>query len=301
MKIIFHIGVQKTATTLLQKKIFPYIEGCVFLNRKDCHDFKKYILYSDDFEFDPKIAFNFILKTLQKKENSKNNDTILISDEEYYGNPYLGALDRKRNLDRILQTFHDGAYFLIFLRNQENLLFSLYNQYIKTGGTANFHQFLSFRKYPLLIQNSYFKYNDYLVYLINQCSKDKVKVILFEEFNKNKPAVINEIGYFINDKKIEVNSSLDEKINTSLFIGNLGVMRFLNKFTKSPKEPFLLFNFIFHKTFKRVLTRINLNIPNSLKKCNNLDEFMGDIKKSNKELINNFSDLKITENKYPLH
>lgn len=300
MKIIFHLGIHKTASTFWQKSIFTNLKNCLFLDRYKSREFKRYILYTDDFEFDSKIAYDLFTK-ITNENIRQEQDTIIISDEEYYGNPYLGAVDRKRNIDRILKTFEKNVYFLIFLRNQTSLIESIYNQYIKTGGTATFNSFISYQKYPLITQSNYFKYNEYLKYLIQNVSKNNVSVHLFEEFKNNKPHVIEKICNNLN-LYLEIKTENEKIVNFSLSNTFLGPMRIFNKITKSPKEPFLLLPSSVHYLVRRVFLYLSNYFRNksTRKKSDEYEFFVNGIKESNQELLQLIPSLDITGYNYPL-
>ena len=298
MRIIFHLGVHKTASTFFQKNVYPFILNSLFLDREKAKEFKKYVLYADDFEFDEKKAYALFIQIRDKYLKEEHN-AIIMSDEEYYGNPYLGALDRKRNIDRIINTFSKNVHFLIFLRNQNDLIESLYNQYIKTGGTANPKSFISYQKYPLIFQNNYFFYDKYLKYIINQVSENNLYIHLFEDFRKNKLITIEKICTELN---LEISNNIDIKrsINSSLDNNLIGTMRFFNNFIKSPKEPFLLLPILLHLFVKNFLLKVSFFLKSKRNLIHGDEIFMEEIKTSNKELENSFPYLDLIKYDYPL-
>lgn len=298
MYVLFHLGIHKTASTLLQQEVFPKIPNCLFLTREWSSELKRYILYTDDFDFCPNEAFNIFMKIL-KHNKTKSYNTIIISDEEYYGNPYWGAIDRKRNISRIIETFGENVRFLILIRNQYDLLNSLYNQYIKTGGTATFKQFTSHRKFPLIIQSGYFKYDKYLEYIINKTSRNRLKILLFEEFIKNKKLMIQNIILYLNSNSV-IEIKLNKVVNSSLHNRVIPIMRFFNKITKSPKEPFLFLNFLAHNLIRRLLLNVNMKLLKNRKYIIDDRNFLDEINKSNNNLKQLFDDLNIEKYNYPI-
>jgi len=132
-KIIWHVGKMKTASTYLQRKIFPKLESVIFLGwytkiknpsfyNEEIRKFDEYLRYSDDFDVDNDIVTNFLQKIelIHKKYNLK----ILISDEGICtdeNNIY-------RNLQRIKKIDTD-ATVVISIRKQSDYLLSQYYQY----------------------------------------------------------------------------------------------------------------------------------------------------------------------------
>lgn len=296
MKVYFHLGIHKTASSFLQKEVFSQIKGTiVYLPRAELKEFKKYILYTCDFEFQPDKALGIFHRIVNPQSSA-----VIISDEEFYANPYISIMDRKRNFDRIKLVFKSDLYCIIFLREQRALIRSLYNQYVKTGGSAKFRDFIYYQKHPVNFSLSYLKYDFYIEYISNSIGPEKLQIILFEEFGKNKMDVLKEIMSFIgstqtfSDKpqKISRNKSVPEK--------NLSTFRFWNKIIKSPKQPFLFFSFRTHQILKKILHR-DIGLINCSKDGIRLpNEYLEEIQMSNSRLLSIKPGLKLLENSYLL-
>lgn len=259
MEVYVHLGIHKTGSSFLQKEFFPKYEGKLcFLDRSKLSLFKAYVLTADDFEFDANKAMDFFMHALG--ENS-GCERVIMSDEEFYGNPYIASIDRKRNFDRLFEIFGNTLNCVVFLRNQQSLLNSLYNQYVKTGGTASFEKFLSYKKYPLNFNLTYLIYDRYISYLKNVLGKDRIKVYLYEDFLQNKLEVLCDLNYFISKSNEDLSVLIDtnKNVNSSLKNGNIPLLRIINKFTSSPKEPFLLLGLNFHKVTRRVFLGLSFN------------------------------------------
>ncbi|GAB5565785.1 MAG: hypothetical protein Wins2KO_28480 [Winogradskyella sp.] len=260
MEVYVHLGIHKTGSSFLQKVFFPhYTDNVCFLDRAKLASFKEYVLNEDDFEFEKTKALELFNEAVGANQNCNK---VVISDEEFYGNPYLAVLDRKRNFDRLYEIFGKSLKVILFLRNQQNLLNSLYNQYVKTGGSASFKAFLNYKKYPLNFRVPYLLYDKYVDYLIKTTGVDKVKIYLYEDFLENKSDVLNDMNKFITNKSNELLgfSNFDKKVNASLNNGNIPVLRFLNKFTKSLKSPFLLLHINAHKLIRKLFLNLRFGL-----------------------------------------
>lgn len=294
MKVYFHLGIHKTASTFLQKEIFPKLDNFKFIDRANFKELKNYILYTDDFVFKIENAKDILSKILQG-----NKKDIIISDEEFYGNPFLGAIDRKRNIDRIINIFGSDLHLLIFIRNQFDLVDSFYNQYVKTGGTAGFVDFCSYSKYPFIFNSNYFLYYEYLNYVKSKVPDNKLKIFLFEDFINSKRDSINEILNYFDLETDKIFEYEDDVVNKSLPRSNIPLMRFFNKFTKSSKEPFLLLNVIFHKIIQKILITFKFSFIKKNKYQIQDEEFRNAIMESNHKLIQLCENLAISEYDYP--
>lgn len=259
MEVYVHLGIHKTGSSFLQKEFFPKYDGKIcFLNRSELSQFKAYVLTADDFDFDANNALGLFKDALGGKSDCEK---VIISDEEFYGNPYIASIDRKRNFDRLFEIFGNTLSCVVFLRNQQSLLNSLYNQYVKTGGTASFNKFLSYKKYPLNFSLSYLIYDRYISYLKKVLGKDRIKVYLYEDFLENKLDVLSDLNHFITNSHKDLSAIVDanKKVNSSLKNGNIPLLRIINKFTSSPKEPFLLLSLNFHKIIRRIFLGLNFS------------------------------------------
>ena len=259
MRLIIHLGIHKTASTFFQKKIFNNLNGYLYFNRNSLQKFKDYILYTDEFYFDKEIAFDFFSSAIDRRE-----ENIIISDEDFYGLPFSGGTNRKRNLDRLLETFKGkmDVKFIIFFREQDSLLNSLYLQYIKTGGTASPKSFMNSIKPPVFIQTSYFKYDKYIQYISNRIGEKSICYLFYEDFKVNKNSVISEIELFLETSSTNVQQS-NKKSNHSINYRFTSTIRFLNKFTKSYKNPNGSFPHIFSKTYTKFFLILSKNMKSS--------------------------------------
>ncbi|EDP71455.1 hypothetical protein FBALC1_03187 [Flavobacteriales bacterium ALC-1] len=282
MKIYFHIGIHKTATTFLQKQILPNVNNLVYCDRVSHAEFKRYILYTDDFEFKASEAFNLFFKGVES-----NLTTYFYSDEEFYCSPWDGAKDRKKVIDRLTKTF-ENISFVVVIRNQKHLLNSLYLQYVKTGGTMNVKKFIGHKKYPLVFTDSYFNYYHYLKYMFGLVGAENVNVMLYEDFIKDKANFVNEFLESIESKpKILSEIDYNKKSNRSLSPILLPYIRFRNRFISSPKNPSLFLPLVFYKMFKRADLFLSKLFPSSNKEIIKKDissEFLKDCISDNVKL-----------------
>ena len=274
MKLIIHLGVHKTASTFLQKELFPNIESYTFIERNKLQNFKEYILYCDDLEFESTYSYDLFCKSIDEPLSSR----VLISDEDFYGMPFYGAIDRKRNIDRLTSTFATvDLSFIIVLRQQESLLNSLYLQYVKTGGTANSNEFIVSKQYPLLITNSYFKYDRYLKFIEDKIGNDNLCCLFYEDFIKDKEGFILNLETFMGFKSTLVNEENQIK-NSSISAFTCKIILFLNKLTKTYKNPHGFLPFIFSKFYIKIALKFSAKFKKTKKiiffTASNLNEIL---------------------------
>ena len=241
MKVYIHLGLHKTASTFLQKIFFiKYAEESGYINiRKDFPEFIDYILNCNDLEFDEKKAKKLFFHKIEGLENTKIK--ITFSDEQFCGSPWDNAKDRKRSFDRLNELFPSAKYILVF-RNQEDMTESLYLQYIKTGGSANWMKFSNHTKHPLeFSRKSYLNYGDYVEYIISKVGKQRIFCLYYEDMINNPLNFLSEMANIIDfeiDK--DINKIVNRRENKSLTPCLSILFILLNKIFSSIRQPFNL-------------------------------------------------------------
>ncbi|GGA24450.1 hypothetical protein [Okeania sp. KiyG1] len=140
-RTFIHVGLPKTATTFLQDKIFPRLNNTTLISRPYTQQSKTFnqLQYADDCYYDPEE----IKKEIGKIAASK----ILISDEIFCGTNL--TINRTLIVRRLKQAFPQ-AEIIIFLRGQQSLLMSSYNQAVKMGYTGNIKKYIWYSKKNIL-------------------------------------------------------------------------------------------------------------------------------------------------------
>jgi hypothetical protein len=252
--------------------------------------FLQYVLYVDDLEFKASKAREVLNQHLELPEL---DGPIVVSDEQFYGSPWDGCALRKRNSDRIAAIFPD-AQIVVVLRNQRDVLQSLYLQYIKTGGSAHWGDFLKSKAHPLVTSCAYYKYGHYVNYLIDTFGKDRIKVLLYEDFELDPSGYLNQWCTILG---IETNS-WDKSIlsygdNPSISPSFVPVMRLTNKFTSSIRQPYLLLPRFSHKVTLKCMIKCSAFFRQKVRKwlipVGAVEAFLVDCHESNRlleQLIN---------------
>lgn len=130
-RIFLHVGLQKTASTYLQEIVFPRLDGIAFIGRPYTQENRAFnsLQYADTALYDESIVreeFSEIERELD------TNQPLLISDELFSGYSFYNLINRGFVAER-LSHIVPGAEVILFLRNQVDLIMSLYNQYVKMG------------------------------------------------------------------------------------------------------------------------------------------------------------------------
>lgn len=130
MTLVLHIGLQKTASTYLQRQVFPAARGLTLVSRpytQANHAFNT-LQYADASLYDPALLEAEFARIREHAAGTP----IVVSDEVLSGFPFYLYLNRTTIAERLAAAVPD-AEVVVFLRNQRDLIWSLYNQYAKQG------------------------------------------------------------------------------------------------------------------------------------------------------------------------
>ena len=236
--LLFHIGYHKTATTWLQRQLFiknsPIFlpvseneEGASTVAKHFYQDKNAYLLSSFD------LNKENIVKAIQTFfEADKIGERLpIISHERLSGSPHAGGFDARLIADRIKNACPYGRIF-ISIRQQHDVIFSLYFQYLRMGGTHSLHEYLSTPydgKRPHFSPN-YLEYHQLVSYYIDLFGEENVLVLPYELFISDAKNYVHQLLEFCR-LKLDLNS-LDYSWKTNQLEGNLLAeykSRFLNK------------------------------------------------------------------------
>lgn len=307
-KIFVHLGFPKTATTTLQKKIFPSFENfCCYgpdFNEKLVQIFDKVALLNKK-KFDKE---KIILLKLLKSEFRNSPKNIILSFEGWL---HVISYHTKKNPNKykIYRTLHRLFFFLnklgevkflFVIRRHKNILESFFSQFQ--------HSFMFHLQeediYNLLVLNKkkyqfiFDSYNYGKLYLFLKKISKKNEMLIYEDLIFNKKLFINKLALFFDQKKIDsklflniMNSRqkkyyyfdylLDRLIKLKLpDIKNIWKYKF--KISKYKEELILLKNIFFPKKIRLInLEKYEKDIKKYYK--NDLEKFPIKIKKELKK------------------
>ncbi len=129
-KVFIHVGLPKTASTLLQEIVFPALKPVIYVSRpytQENHAFNK-LQYTDDSLYAAEELRDEINNIIALEPGNK----VLISDELLSGAPFYNFINRGLIAKRLAEIL-PHAEVILFLRGQKDIIRSLYNQYVKIG------------------------------------------------------------------------------------------------------------------------------------------------------------------------
>jgi hypothetical protein len=224
-QIYIHFGLHKTGTTFFQREVFPKYDNIVFTSSK---------------------LFNEILAT--------NKTKFLVSHEGLFGLPFTkNNTENPRYLENHLAAINKLSEFsakvriILSLRNHQDIIISLYKQYLHEGGTKNLEgEFFDINNQGVLkIEDLYFWDR---IELIEELYNFKPLVYLYEELQKDPEKLIIKISNYLKEDPPPMEIIQFKKHNEGVKYHQANILRRMNQLMQIlPKGQKLFNNYITHK------------------------------------------------------
>lgn len=236
MTLYLHIGLHKTATTFLQKAVFPNIRDINFIEQERIYRILRRIMIEDSVIFDQN-------KTKKQISNYMTDGINLISAEGLSGNPCLQYINRSNVVYKLHNMFSD-AKIIIGIRNQRDMIVSLYKQYVKIGGTKRISDFIHPKQIIGEPIQDFFdletlKYGPYLQRIEEYFGLDNIYIYIYEDLLRDKKKFVKGILNFLGVRNIPYLD--DRKYNAGFTDSELSVALFLNRFFRSSRNESSIF------------------------------------------------------------
>ncbi len=236
-ELTFHIGHHKTATTWLQKSCFSsHSQLKVLSNWKAPWDdvFLSHLIGSSQRTFDAHKCRELMVNQMC---DGTNGQKYIVSAERLSGHPYSGGYDSFIIAERIHSCF-PKAKIIITVRNQVDMIRSMYQQIVKVGYRGKFTDFLHSKHWNSTAFSMDFLEYDLLVSKYRELfSSENVLVLLFEDLKKDKKTFLHQISSFLKINEFNHITSM-QRINASRKTDDTKVTRRINQFRKTELNPF---------------------------------------------------------------
>jgi hypothetical protein len=215
-KSVIHIGANKTGSTTLQRCLFSVCPEISYLG-EDCLDYEKYKVILNSLVSDDGIHFYYhqTKKLFEKFTQTNGSKTFLYSNEDIMTSR-VPTQCAKRLFD-----FMPDAEILLVIRNQLTAVPSIYanhGAFLKNVPKKYWRRFVSFddwMNYCMAFTNySYldsFFYHRILNLYENFFGRDKIKILMYEDFLNNKEKFISDISDILRINKSNALSLLEGK------------------------------------------------------------------------------------------
>lgn len=182
-QVFVHIGYPKTASTWLQRLVFPKIKGLSYLDQ-----------FTDNIVGETTQNRKEIIASVLNDQSLE--DTLLISSENIsmpsvWNDDLDISLVKARNIHALLP----DAKIIVLLRSQEDFILSLYTHLVKRGGVWRSKD--SFLKKHEAYILKHFCFHELIGEYQKLFGKDNVQILLYEEFRQDPMSVYNKMIEFM--------------------------------------------------------------------------------------------------------
>lgn len=240
----------------MQDAFFPGLRGINYCHcRTQCREFLVYVLRTDDLEFNADYARKLFDESVALNES----DTVVLSDEMFYAPmTWSGHVHRQRGCDRLAAVFPEGRVAIV-LRNQRELLESLYREFIQNGGTASWPNFL--KKH---VAAGYLHFGSYVMHLKERFGASGLNVFLYEDFVLRPEEYLDSWCDVLGVGRGGWDRGITEiRSNPTVASGLLPILRAANRVVSSKRHPELLVSRAFHKWLTAVLLKLSPRVNGS--------------------------------------
>ena len=242
-RFIFHIGFPRCGSTLLQREIFPRLQGDFRAITPACADRRLIDFLIERFIFSGRNIYLSPVTASEREEVGRivseyRESTILISCEGLVGDVFENMLTVPHLLQAVRDLFGQVEILLV-IRRQTDLLRSYYRHALEEGYYRPFAHFVGFslggfrgfrlgRFRGFNVDPAALNFNNFVNFLEHEFGADNVHVLPFEwikaDFQKFSGALAK-----LTDTQLLMSSNAPRVVNAGLRDGDVILLRALNR------------------------------------------------------------------------
>ena len=193
--LLVHLGLHRTGSSWLQQRVFDGREGRPRQVVPDRAESARRIVLPREDDFRPEEVRRWI--EARTGEVVAAGGVPVLSNERFSGNPHSGWFDAERTFARLAEVVEEPRV-LVVLRRQDDLVRSLYLQYVRIGGPASLAAYLqppepgdhrapgfdpAFLRYDLLLDR-----------LDRTFGRERVLALTYDLLHRDPQAFLDRIG-----------------------------------------------------------------------------------------------------------
>jgi len=246
IKVIFHIGLEKTGTTSFQRfctrnarglikhnVLYPKRSSAFYaLNHAPLTASYLHSESPDDFYLRSTITSSKMVKSLKREIEASGAETVIISSE------HLSSRFRAPKIEKLAEDFSEyDCHVVIALRDHLSRLFSSYSTHVMSGSDQTLDEYA---ESILLPDNLYMRYADTIRLWEASFGRDNVIVFDYNEASDVISSILSKIGLLHLRNKL----TDEHKSNASLDATVTEALRLINIANRSERSNFSYIEFI---------------------------------------------------------
>ena len=232
-----HIGLHKTASTFLQNSVFPHLKETVYLQpNRYLKDFFISLVYERLTEKRVNELQGMVSEVAVHEKN-------LLSNEALSGHPLLrtGKTGEQllKDLKKVFKAY--DVKIILCLREQASWLASVYKEYVRAGGVADFSGFM--KSFDELCKHNFgknmyeaYRYAPYVSLLHKHFGRKNVFVNTFEDFRSDPRAFTKSLASFMGEPETP-RIKQQKYYNRGYGEAQIRMARFANRLFKTRMNP----------------------------------------------------------------
>jgi len=196
--LLVHLGLHRTGSSWLQQRIFDGRDGRPTSVVPDRAESARRIVLSREDDFDPPEVRRWLTERTTAVVDA--GGVPVLSNERFSGNPHSGWFDADRTIDRLAAVVEDPRVMVV-LRRQQDLIRSLYLQYVRIGGPASLTAYLQSpetgdHRAPGF-DPAFLRYDRLVDRLDRRFGRDRVLALPYDLLERDPHAFLDRIGGFV--------------------------------------------------------------------------------------------------------
>lgn len=229
---LIHIGYHKTASTWLQRELFPNHEGIELVAGPGRT--AEHLIRPHPLAFDASQARAALMPDVEAAYEA--GKVPVLTNERLSGYPHLGGYDADRMARRIHAAFPEAKIW-VAIREQVSAIHACYRQFVRAGGPWSLDDYLDPRDDGATpgFSEEHFRYLPLVELYHDLFGEDAVLVTLLEAFSDDPSAVIDRVEAHADIEPSPGTYDTDRRIHPSLSDPATRLLRLLNRRFSTPK------------------------------------------------------------------
>ncbi|KAA1189958.1 sulfotransferase [Pseudohalioglobus sediminis] len=240
MKIAFHIGYHKTATTWLQKEYLPrhHQIGAIYrTSHPQQNPLINYLISTPEQKFDAGHCRALLDEQISLVSAGGQQHVAVVSAERLSGFPLSGGFDSVYIAGRIQKVAPEARIFMV-VREQADMITSVYKQMVLEGYPGSLEQMLNSKNWKMAgFNRAFYEYDAMIKEYQKRFGPEKVLALPYEMMRYTPEDFINRLCRFLDIDFVPAPEA-KKVVNKALPSRSIKFLSHLNKYRKTEINPY---------------------------------------------------------------